>query len=137
MAFNAGRVTTFSIDDSGGTSRDLSSYTENASINLSGDVLETTTFGASGDARTYIRGLNGGTLSASGFVDETATTGPNDVLEGLPTNTSTSSFDISFDGGTTNYTGECFVTSFDVTAAVGGVAAWSMDATITGSTTRS
>lgn len=136
MAFNAGRVTTFTIDDSGGTSRDLSAYCESASIDLSGDVEETTTFGATGDSRTYIRGLNGGSFSASGFYDNTATTGPDVVLEGLYDNTSTSTFAISFDGGTTTYGGEAFCTSYNVSASVGGVNSWSADFTVTGQTTR-
>jgi hypothetical protein len=136
LAFNHGRVTTFTIDDSGGTPRDLSAYAESASIDLSGDVEETTTFGATGDSRTYIRGLNGGSFSVSGFYDNTASTGPDAVLESLYDATSTSTFALSFDGDTTTYGGEAWCTSYNVSASVGGVASWSADFTITGQTTR-
>lgn len=135
MAFSHGRTTTFSIDDSGGTARDLSAYTESASIDLVGDTDETTTFGG-GDSRTFIRGLNGGSFSASGYYDNTATTGPDVVLEGLYDNTSTSTFAISFDADTTTYGGEALMNSFNTSAAVGGVVSWSADFTVTGQTTR-
>ena len=137
MAFSHGRTTTFSIDDSGGTPRDLSAYTESASIDLVGDTDETTTFGATGDSRTFIRGLNGGSFSASGYYDNTATTGPDAVLESLYDATATSTFALSFDAGTTTYGGEAWLTSFSTSASVGGVVAWSADFTVTGQTTRS
>ena len=136
MAFSHGRVTTFSIDDGGAVARDLSAYTESASINLSGDVEETTTFGATGDARTYIRGLNGGSFSVSGFYDNTATTGPDVVLESLYDATVTATFALSFDAGTTTYGGESLMNSYSASASVGGVTSWSADFTVTGVTTR-
>ncbi len=137
MAFNHGRVDTFTIDDGGGTPRDLSAYTTDASITLDGEVEDTTTFGATGDARTFIRGLNGGSFSVSGLVDETATTGPNAVLESLYDATASATFAISFDADTTTYGGEAFMSSLDVSGSVGGVNTWSADFTITGVATRS
>lgn len=136
MAFQAGRVTTFTIDDSGGTPRDLSAYTTDASLTLTGSTLETTTLGATGDAQTYIRGLNGGSFTASGFYDPTATTGPDDVLEGLYDAATAGTFSISFDGGTTTYSGESFCTNFSTSASVGGVAGWNASFTVTGQTSR-
>lgn len=136
MAFEHGRVTTFTIDDSGGTPRDLSAYCESASIDLVGDTDETTTFGATGDARTYIRGLNGGSFSVSGFYDNTATSGPDAVLESLYDATSTSTFALSFDAGTTTYGGEAYMSSYSANASVGGVVSFSADFTVTGQTTR-
>ena len=136
MAFSAGRTSTVSIDDGTGTPRDLSAFVESASVDLNGGVEETTTMGATGDARTYIRGLNGGSFSISGYYDPTATTGVDTVLESLYDAVASATWAISFDAGTTTYGGEAFMSSYSTSASVGGVVSFSADFTVTGVTTR-
>jgi hypothetical protein len=50
-------------------SGDLSAFFNEASAVLSVETAETTTFGASGGAKTYVTGHNDGTLSLSGLFD--------------------------------------------------------------------
>lgn len=53
-------------------SADISSFCDKADFSGVGAVNETTTFGVAGLAKTYIRGLNDATFTASGFYDGTA-----------------------------------------------------------------
>jgi predicted secreted protein len=136
MAVQHGRVATFSIDDAGGTPRDLSAFVNNASITLDGDTAEVTTLGSTGDAKEFIRGLNNGSLSISGFYDATATTGADTVLSGLY-NAVAGTFSLSFDGGTVTYTGEALLTSYNPGADLGGAVSFNASFQITGVVTRS
>jgi hypothetical protein len=67
MAFVHGKDTKVYINSS-----DYSSYFSNADSALTSDVAESTTFGATGSAKTYIAGLKDGTIGLSGFWDSTA-----------------------------------------------------------------
>lgn len=51
---------------------DLSSYLNEASTSASVETAETTTFGVAGGSKTYITGLEDGTVSASGLFDGAA-----------------------------------------------------------------
>jgi hypothetical protein len=51
---------------------DISAFCDKADFSGVGAVNETTTFGVAGLAKTYIRGLNDATFTASGFYDGTA-----------------------------------------------------------------
>lgn len=51
---------------------DMSSYLNEASASASVETAETTTFGVAGGAKTYIVGLEDGTVSASGLFDGAA-----------------------------------------------------------------
>jgi predicted secreted protein len=57
---------------------DLSSYMQEASVKQEVSTAETTTFGAG--SRSYVAGLKDGTVSLSGFFDDTTTTGADVVL---------------------------------------------------------
>jgi hypothetical protein len=67
MAFVHGKDTKIYINEN-----DYSSYFNNADTSISADVAETTTFGASGGAKTYISGQKDGTSSLAGFFDATS-----------------------------------------------------------------
>lgn len=67
MAFVHGKDTKVFINEN-----DYSSYFNNADNSLTSDVAETTTFGATGNAKTYIVGKKDGTASLSGFFDATS-----------------------------------------------------------------
>lgn len=67
MAFAHGVSTKVLVDD-----KDLSTYFNSAEVAGTGDVAETTTFGVTGSARTFIRGLNTGTVRLAGLYDGAA-----------------------------------------------------------------
>ena len=67
MAFVHGKDTKIYINQN-----DYSSYFNNADSTMTADIAETTTFGVTGDAKTYISGQKDGTASLSGFFDATS-----------------------------------------------------------------
>lgn len=140
MAFTHGSSSVFKVDDSAGTLRDLSTYTNNIEgLPGSGDTNETTTFGVTGSARTFIRGLNTATFRIAGGYDSTATTGPDVTLSGLRTATGTATFEFGPEGGTTGkvrYTGECFLTSYTTSAPVDNWVTFSAEFQMTGALTK-
>lgn len=120
MAFVHGKDAVFKLDDSAGTLRTLTSYVDNVS-GLPGarELSEVTAFGDAGTKS--IPGLADIDFSISGSFDSTATTGPNATINSLRTATSTATFEYGPEGGTTGkvrFTGECWLTSYEVEASV-------------------
>lgn len=135
MAFVHGKSAVFKLDDSGGTLRDLSSYLNDVSMPRDIETAETTTFGVSGSAKTYITGLTDATISISGLFDATA----DGYLAGVVGNTATLSFEYGpagSSGGNVKYSGECIMTSYEVSASVGDAVQASADFQVTGQITR-
>lgn len=135
MAFVHGKSAVFKLDDSGGTLRDLSSYLNDVSMPRDIETAETTTFGVSGSAKTYITGLTDATISISGLFDSTA----DGYLAGVVGNTATLSFEYGPEGstgGNVKYSGECIMTSYEVSASVGDAVQASADFQVTGTITR-
>ena len=70
MAFKAGKSAFILMDSIAGTGVDVSAYADSFSFPVPVDTLDTTTFGASGGAKSFIVGLNGGgSPSMSGPLD--------------------------------------------------------------------
>lgn len=135
MAFGHGKNAVFKLDDSGGTLRDLSSYINEASMPRSIETAETTTFGVSGGSKTYITGLNDTTISVSGLFDATA----DGYLAGVLGQSATLSFEygpLGSTGGYVKYSGECIMTSYEVSSSVGDVVSASAQFQVTGAVTR-
>lgn len=135
MAFVHGKSAVFKLDDSGGTLRDLSSYLNDVSMPRDIETAETTTFGVSGSAKTYITGLTDATLSISGLFDSTA----DGYLAGVVGQAATLSFEYGPAGSTAGYvkySGECILTSYEVSASVGDSVQASADFQVTGAITR-
>lgn len=133
MAFVHGKSAVFKLDDSGGTLRDLSAYLDQVSFPQPVETAETTTFGKS--AKTYIVGLKDSTLSLSGKWDST--------LDGYVAPTLGQSATLSFEygpagssSGLVKYSGECMVTSYEVSAAVGDAVMVSIDLQVSDAVTR-
>lgn len=137
MAFVHGKGAALKIDNAAGTLQTLTAYLTDAGFNNTIDVAESTTMGA--EAKTYLSAQSDATLSISGFYDSTASTGPDVVLNGLVGLETTSSFEYGPEGGTTGktkYSGECFMTSYVLSAPVGGVVTFSADFQVTGAVTK-
>jgi len=135
MAFVHGKSAVFKLDDSGGTLRDLSSYLDDLSFPRDIETAETTTFGVAGSAKTYIVGLSDATISISGKFDATA----DGYLAGVLGQSATLSFEYGpagSTGGLVKYSGECIMTSYEVSASVGDVVTASADFQVTGQITR-
>lgn len=137
MAFVHGKGAVFKLDDSAGVLQTLTAYVDDVSFSNSGDVAETTTMGA--EAKTYVSGQTDATLSISGKYDSTASTGPDVILNGIVGKETTSTFEYGPEGGTSGkvkYSGECFLTSYVVSAPVGDVVTFSADFQVSGAVTK-
>jgi len=120
MTFRHGKDAVFSLDDSGGTLRDVTIYL-NQVTGLPGAraLSEVTAFTDQGTKS--IPGLANVTFSIAGHFDATATTGIFTVLNGLRTATATATFQYGPEGSTTGrvkISGECWLTELTVDASV-------------------
>ena len=129
--FVHGKATDFELDDTGGTSRSLSTVLTSVDFPETIDTAETTAFGAT--SKSYIVGLRDATISVSGLWDAT--------VDGyiIGTEPATRSFIFGPAGSTSSnvkYTGECILTSYSVSNPVGDVVTFSLDLQVTGNVTR-
>lgn len=137
MAFVHGKGAAFKIDNAAGTLQTLTSYVDSIDFNNSVDMAESTTMGA--EAKTFVSGQSDSTFSVSGKYDSTASTGPDVILNGLVGLETTSTFEIGPEGGTTGktkYSGECFMTAYNISAPVGDVVTFTADFQVTGAITK-
>ena len=131
MPFVAGKNVTFSLN---GTA--IGTFLSNVSLTRNGDTLDVTTFGDSD--REFIQGLRSATITISGYFDPTASTGPDAVLATSFADTDGVAFSLVFGTGTTvTYSGSCLVASYETSAAVDGLIAFSASLTATGAVSRS
>lgn len=141
MAFVDSKNSYFSLDDSGGTPRVLTSYIDNID-GLPGarTFSPVTAFGDAG-VKSWPSIANT-TFSIQGHYDPTTTTGPNAVLSGIAlSSTSTASFIYGPEGSTSTmikYMGECWCTEYKITSATGSKISFSatfqVDGTVTPTT---
>lgn len=120
MTFVHGKDAVFSLDDSGGTLRNIKIYLNGVS-GLPGarQLSEVTAFGDSGTKS--IPSLANNQFSLTGHYDATAVTGVSTVLNGLRTATSTATFEYGPAGsasGALKVTGECWITELTYDATV-------------------
>lgn len=140
MAFVHGKNAVFSIDDSGGTLRTISSYVDKVDGLPGGrELSEVTALGDSGTKS--IPGLQSVSFSIAGHFDSTATTGPNAVLNSLRTASSTASFEYGPEGsasGKAKFSGECWLEEYTVDSTVSDKVSFSasfkVDGTVTSGT---
>lgn len=126
MAFVHGKGTHFTIDDSGGTPRNLSAYCTEVNFPRDFDMAETSTFGNT--YKTFIQGLGSATVSISGRYDSTATTGPDVVLSSLVGAANTATLVYGPEGSTAGrvrYSGEYWLASYEITGSIGDVVSFS------------
>jgi hypothetical protein len=131
--FRHGKSTVFKVDNSGGSLTDISNTLTDVSFPRSVDTAETSAFGD--DAKTYIVGLSDATVSVSGNYDATVDA----HLAGVLGQAATLSFEYGPEGSTSTfvkYTGECILTSYEKSGAIGDVVTYSAEFQVTGAVTR-
>ena len=129
--FAHGKSTDFAIDDTGGSSRNISDTLTDVSFPQTIDTAETTAFGSSN--KSYIVGLKDTTISVSGIWDAT--------VDGYLSGTEPASRSFIYGpagstSGNVKYTGEAIMTNYSVSNPVGDVVTFSMDLQVTGAVTR-
>ena len=129
--FAHGKSTDFAIDDTGGSSRNISDTLTDVSFPQTIDTAETTAFGSSN--KSYIVGLKDTTISVSGIWEAT--------VDGYLSGTEPASRSFIFGpagstGGNVKYTGECILTNYSQSNPVGDVVSFTADFQVTGSVTR-
>jgi hypothetical protein len=129
--FAHGKSTDFAIDDTGGTSRNISNTLTDVSFPQTIDTAETTAFGSSN--KSYIVGLKDTTISVSGLWDAT--------VDGYLSGTEPASRSFIFGpagstGGNVKYTGEAILTNYNQGNPVGDVVTFTADFQVTGAVTR-
>ena len=137
MTFRHGKDAVFSLDDSGGTLRDVTIHLNQVTGLPGARALSEVTAFTDGGTKS-IPGLANVTFSIAGHFDATATTGIFTVLNGLRTATATASFAYGPEGSTTGrvkMSGECWLTELTVDASVSDrvpiAASFQVDGTVT------
>ena len=129
--FSTGKAAFFSIDDTGGSVRDISHVLNSIDFPETTDTAEVTAFGAS--SRSYIVSLEDATISISGMYDSTV----DGYLKGGTEPTSRSFvYKPGVSSGDAIYAGECILTSYSLSSPVGDVNTFSADFQVTGTVTR-
>ncbi|PXY21123.1 hypothetical protein [Prauserella muralis] len=134
MAFTHGKNSKFLIEDNGATERDLSQYIDNVPAAVARAMAEVTAFGD--DGVKQIPGLENSSWDISGHFDATATTGPHAVLSGLfKKEDATVTFTYGPAGNATGnprLTGECWISNYTITSAVGDKVSFSATVQVDG-----
>lgn len=131
--FRHGKSAVFKVDNSAGSLTDISNTLNSVSFPREAETLETTSFGSSD--RSYVVGFKNQTISVEGSFDATVDA----HLAAILGQEASVSFEYGPEGSTatfTKYTGECLMTSYETTAGVGDIVAYSAEFQITGAVTR-
>ena len=131
--FVHGKSVDFRLDNSGGSLTDISNVCDSVSFPKSIETADTTAFGSSN--KSYIVGLQDSNISVSGKWDATVDA----HLAAVVGQSATLSFQYGPAGTTVSnikYTGECLVTSYDLSSGVGDVVTFSLALQVTGAVTR-
>jgi len=130
--FVHGKSVDFALDDTGGTSRNISDTLNSVDFPETTETADTTAFGSS--SRSFIVGLESATISISGLWDATV----DGYMKG-GTEPASRSFiygPAGSTGGNVKYTGEAIMTNYSVSSPVGDVVTYSADLQVTGAVTR-
>ncbi len=140
MAFVHGKNSIIKVDNAAGTLTDISAVANSVEMPRSLDTGETTTFGTS--AKTYIAGLNDGTVSISGLYDPAVDATLSAAVDAVAAGTlATATVEWAPAGGPASaskpkFTCEVIWTSYSVSAGVGDVETFKLEGQRSGATTR-
>tara|TARA_Y100000590_G_scaffold269472_3_gene302602 strand:- start:4785 stop:5195 length:411 start_codon:yes stop_codon:yes gene_type:complete len=130
--FVHGKSVDFALDDTSGSSRNISDTLNSVDFPEVTETADTTAFGSS--SRSFIVGLESATISISGLWDATV----DGYIKG-GTEPASRSFiygPAGSTGGNVKYTGEAILTNYSISSPVGDVVTYSADLQVTGAVTR-
>lgn len=137
MAFAHSKASVFKVDNSGGSLTDITAYTDNVS-GLPGAPETNPTTALSDVGERVIRGIENATFTVSGPYDTTASTGLNAIMTGIRTTSVTASFEYGPAGtasGMPRFTGEAWLTEFEITTGVHERVSWTATFQVDGAVT--
>lgn len=136
MPFSAGKNFVFKIDNVAGTLVDITSFLQELDFPREVDTDDVTTAGK--NAKVYLPTLSDATISGEGKWDGAASA-EDQVLSGILGASVSSTFEYGPGGagaGAVKYTGECWLTKYEVSGAVGGTMGFSVEFQCTDSVVR-
>jgi hypothetical protein len=140
MAFVHGKNSNIKVDNAAGTLTDISAVTNSVEMPRSMDTGETTTMGTS--AKSYVAGLNDGTVSISGLYDPAVDATLSAAFDAIANGTNASGTvewapaGLPASASKPKFTCEVIWTSYSVSAGVGDVETFKLEGQRTGATTR-
>lgn len=138
MAKGHGKDSYFALEDVVGTTlRAIGNYCDSIEFERSVDMGDATTIGM--EAKEFIPGLEGSTITLAGKWDDTATEGPDVVLSGNVGAETSVGWEYGPRGnvaGRVRYAGECFVERYQVSSPLEGVVKFSATLRIHGAPVR-
>jgi hypothetical protein len=143
MAKSHGKASVFWIDNVGGTPVDISVYCDSIDVPGTVDTAETSTMGDA--AKEYLPGLADATISIGGPFDNTATVGQDAILgaiwdaNGELTAGGSLTWIYGPEGqgdGDIEYTGECYMTGYNVKSDLSGAVKFTATFQVTGAVSR-
>lgn len=140
MAFVHGKNSVIKVDNAAGTLVDISAVTNSVDLPRSVETAETSTFGSS--AKSYIVGLNDGTVSISGLydpaIDATLSAAVDAVIAGTLASASVEYSPAGLPASATKPTFKLEViwTSYSTSGGVGDPVSFKLEGQRTGPTTR-
>lgn len=139
MAFKAGTVTYFALDNAAGAVTNLSGYMNDVGAPQSTGMLDVSVFGTA--AKAFIPGqTNGDTISIKGPYDVTLYSHITGLIAAQNAGTASHSFLYGPGGsvsGQAKISGECLVASFEPPSSVAGRVEWSASLQVTGAVANS
>lgn len=135
--FRHGRNAFFQVDDSGGTLRNITNQLREISFPRAVDLAETSAFGTFD--KTYVVGMRGATITAGGMFSAGAATEIDPVFAGVFGQEASLTFEYGPEGnssGRIRYTGECYLTSYEISSPYNDMVSLTSEFTITGAVTR-
>lgn len=137
MAFKAGTVSWFGLDNAAGSVTNLQPYIDDLKLPQTTQQLEVSTFGTA--AKAFVPGLtNGDTISISGPYDVTVHSHLTGLKAAQEAGTASHSF-LWGPGGSVSaqakVLGECLLASYELSSGVGGRVEYSASLQVTGAVT--
>lgn len=133
-----GKDSYFAIEDSVATTlRAIGEHCDTISLDRDIDMAETTTIGS--ESKTWLPGLDGAEISLGGKWDSLAVTGPDVVLAGDFAAKVRVGFEYGPEGNTAGkvkYSGECYVSKYQVSTPLEGIVKFSATIKIDGAVAR-
>jgi hypothetical protein len=133
-----GKKSYFAIEDSAAAVlRNIGVHCDSITLDRDLDMADSTTIGQ--EAKTFVPGLDGAEIQLGGKFDSLAVTGPDPVLAGDFAAKVQVGFEYGPEGNAAaavKYSGECYVSKYQVSTPLEGVVKFSATITITGAVTR-